>query len=80
MMHHDSLSVLKKLDKYFKLKPSSIGDPDIYIGAKVTKMTLKNNTWCWTLSPSKYVQEAVKNYKQALKDDYDRTYSLPKLP
>ena len=56
MIHHDSMSVLKKIDKYFKLKPSSVGDPELYLGAKVTKMNLVNKTWCWTLSPSKYVQ------------------------
>ena len=37
VIHHDSLSVLKRIDSYFTLKPSSVGDPDIYIGAKVTK-------------------------------------------
>ena len=75
MIHHDSLSVLKRIDLYFTLKPSSVGDPDIYLGAKVTKMNLSNGTWCWTLSPSKYVQEAVKNCEQALKD-LDRNYKL----
>ena len=78
VIHHDSMSVLKKIDKYFKLKPSSVGDPDLYLGAKVTKMKLMNNTWCWTLSPSKYVQEAVKNCEHALKESYDDIYKLPK--
>ena len=54
VIHHDSLSVLKRIDSCFKLKPDSIGDPDIYLGAKVKKMNLANGTWCWTLSPSKY--------------------------
>ena len=78
VIHHDALSILKKIDSYFKLKPTSVGDPDIYLGAKVTKMNLKNGTWCWTLSPSKYVQEAVKNCEQALKDTYGGTYKLLK--
>ena len=41
-------------------------------------MNLANGTWCWTLSPSKYVQEAVRNCKQALKDTYGVTHKLPK--
>ena len=77
VIHHDSLSVLKRIDSYFTLKSSSVDDPDIYLGAKVTKMNLSNGTWCWTLSPSKYVQEAVKNCEQALKD-LDGNYKLPK--
>ena len=50
----------------------------MYLGAKVKKMTLQNGTWCWSLRPSKYVQEAVRNCEQALKDTYDGTYKLPK--
>ena len=37
VIHHDSLSILKRIDSYFKLKPASIGDPDIYLGAKSNK-------------------------------------------
>ena len=50
VIHHDSLSILKRIDSYFQLKPASIGDPYIYLGAKVTKMNLANGTWRWTLS------------------------------
>ena len=46
LIHHDSLSILKIIDSYFQLKPTSIGDPDIYLGAKVTKTNLANRTWC----------------------------------
>ena len=35
VVHHDVMTTLMKIDKYFKLKPSSIGDPDIYLGAKL---------------------------------------------
>ena len=73
VIHHNSLSILKILDSYFKLKPSSTGDPGIYLGAKVRKMTLANGTWCWSLSSSKYVQEAVLNCEQALRDTYGGT-------
>jgi hypothetical protein len=33
--HHHSLLCLHEIDKYFKMKPGSIGDPDFYLGAKV---------------------------------------------
>ena len=35
VVHHDTMTTLMKIDKYLKLKPSSIGDPDIYLGAKL---------------------------------------------
>jgi hypothetical protein len=31
--HHAS-DVLQRIDKYFKLKPGSLGDPDIYLGVQ----------------------------------------------
>ena len=34
VLHRDTESVLSRIDKYFNLKPSSIGDPDIYLGTK----------------------------------------------
>ena len=39
---------------------------------------MDNNVWCWGLSPSKYVQEAVNNCKKHLSEEYDGKYSLPK--
>ena len=60
VVHHDAMTTLINIDKYFKLKPSSIGDPDIYIGANLKYTRAANGVWCWTLSPSKYVQEAAR--------------------
>ena len=47
--------LLARLDKYFKLKPSSVGNPTMYLGATVKKMTLDNGVSAWASSPSKYV-------------------------
>ena len=48
------------INKRFPLKAGSVGDPDIYLGAKPRKVTLANGVQA---SPNKYVQEAVKNVK-----------------
>jgi hypothetical protein len=50
------------------LKEGSVGDPDIYLGAKLRKVTLENGVEAWSMSPSKYVQEAVKNVKKYLQE------------
>ncbi len=34
-IHHDAMSVLNWIDKYLPLKPALVGDPDIYLGAKL---------------------------------------------
>ena len=35
---HDAESVLRIIDKYFKINTSLIGDPDIYLGFKFNKI------------------------------------------
>ncbi len=34
-IHHDPMSVMNEINGYLPLKPSSVGNPDIYLGAKL---------------------------------------------
>jgi hypothetical protein len=34
-IHHDPMSVMKEINGYLPLKPSSVGNPDIYLGTKL---------------------------------------------
>ena len=43
------------------MNPGSIGDPNMYLGAKLRKVVLENGVESWATSASKYVQEAVSN-------------------
>ena len=63
-IHHSAEEELNKIDKFFKMKAGSIGDPDIYLGAKVKAMKMSNGVTAWAISPSKYVNEAVNNYEK----------------
>ena len=45
VIHHDDEGIIISIDKYFKLEPISIGDPNIYLGAKLSKMRLNNGVW-----------------------------------
>ncbi len=58
-IHHDPMSVMNENNKYLPLKPSSVGDPDIYLGTKLKETRLPNGVMAWGLSPSKYVVQAV---------------------
>jgi hypothetical protein len=51
-MHHDPMTILDRINGYMPLKPSSVGDPDIYLGAKLKQTPLPNSVWAWGLSPS----------------------------
>ena len=81
---HDAISVLKQLDKYFQMKPGSIGDPDIYLGAKLRSVRLSNGVKCWSMSSAKYVQEPVRNIEDFIERNLEGrklkrnpTYSWP---
>ena len=78
VVHHDALSILERIYNYFTLKPTSIGDPDIYLGSKLRKTKLPNGVWCWSMRPSKYFQEALRNCEKHLKEHCNGKYSLLK--
>ncbi|KAL7526268.1 LOW QUALITY PROTEIN: hypothetical protein ACHAXR_003858, partial [Thalassiosira sp. AJA248-18] len=78
VVHHDAMSVLNKIDKYLKMKPSSKGDPGMYLGVKLKYTQTANGVWAWAMSPSKYVREAVTNCKKHLAESYDGRYTIPK--
>jgi hypothetical protein len=71
------MSVLNRIHHYLPLKPTSVGDPDIYLGAKVRLDQLTNGVFAWGLSPSKYVQQAVLNCEKHLRDHWNGRYRLP---
>ena len=58
---------LMEINKYFPLKPESVGSPRIYLGAKISKVQLPNGVEAYAMSMSQYVQEAVKNVEEHLK-------------
>ena len=60
--------MLRRLYKCFKLNPSPIGDPDIYLGSKLNKMRLDNRLWACANSPEGYVKESVTNVENYLSE------------
>ena len=72
----DAEGELHRLDRYFKMKEGSIGDPDIYLGGKITQMLVEgpNGDSClaWGISPTKYVSTAIENVEHYLKRNFDR--------
>jgi hypothetical protein len=53
-----------------------VGDPDIYLGAKLKETQLPNGVMVWGLSPSKYVIQAVKNCQLHLTEKLAGRYSI----
>ncbi len=71
------MPVLDKLDKYFTLKPSSVGNPSMYLGAKLKLTQMSNGVYAWGMSPTKYIKEAISNCEKHLKTNYDSRYAMP---
>ena len=42
VIRRGSDNVLRRIDNYFNINPSSIGDPHVYLGAKLKKNRLQN--------------------------------------
>ena len=68
---HDAMSVLKRLDNFFQMKPGSIGDLDIYLGAKLREVTLDNRVKCWSMSSAKYVKDDIRNVEEYIEENLD---------
>jgi hypothetical protein len=78
VIHHLPEDVIKKIDKYFPLKPGSVGKPDMYLGTKLREIMFTNVEKAWAMSPSKYVQESVSNCVKHVKANMSDMFSLPK--
>jgi hypothetical protein len=78
VIHHAAEDVLLCIDKYFKMKPGSIGDPDIYLGATIKKMHLQNGVEAWASSPSKYVWALINMVMKYLANLGDKQWKMPK--
>ena len=50
VIHHDSGRALHELDNFFKMKSGSIGDSNMYLGAKPRKVVLQNVVEAWANS------------------------------
>ena len=67
VISEDAEEILRnKLNKYFELKPISIGLTKMYLESRARKVKLDNEKISWAFSSSKYVQAAVKNLQSHL--------------
>jgi hypothetical protein len=75
-IHHDPMSVLNEISGYLLLKSSLVGEPDIYLGAKLKQTLLPNGVWAWGLCPSKYVNQAFKKCQTHLTKKLGEKYKI----
>ena len=60
---------LLQVEKYFPIKPASLGPPKTYLGGTVSKIQLPNGIHAWAFSSLQYVHEAVKSVEEHLEKE-----------
>ena len=63
---HDPMSTMKGIQEKFKLKDDKIEEPDVYLGASLTKINNESGHACWAMSSDKYCAAAVDNVTEVL--------------
>ena len=79
-IYHNGVSILKEIDKFFKMKPGLIGDPNVYLGTKLRKYTLPNGVIVWAISPSKYIHESIRSVEEYLMKEFRGRKLLKRAP
>ena len=60
------MTTMKGLKESFKLTDNKIEEPDVYLGASLSKMINESNKECWAMSADKYCATAVTNVTETL--------------
>lgn len=77
---HEPGRTMDSIRKTFKLKEDKAEEPDVYLGASLSKMTNGSGTECWTISSEKYVRAAVANVEGKLDKEGKRLPSRCQTP
>lgn len=62
----DPMKTMSGIQSNFKLKDDKIVEPDMYLGAQLSKMVTAEGVECWTASSEKYCRASVENVQATL--------------
>jgi hypothetical protein len=65
--------VMNDLGRLYELKPESVREPDLYLGANIEKVQLPDGRSEWAMTSRTYVKNAVKIVENLLAEDGDET-------
>ena len=68
---------VEQAGQVLQIEARMTGDQDMYLGAKLWQMTLRNDVVAWLIIPLKYVREAANNCAKHVKDNFPGKYTLP---
>jgi hypothetical protein len=66
---HEPIVLIDAVGEYYKVKPGSNKEPDIYLGVTVKKVQMPDGREVWATSPCDYIKNAIKTIKGLLAED-----------
>ena len=66
---HKAEAVLFEVTAFYRAKEGSMKDPEIYLGANISKLQLPDGREVWSSSPRDYVKNAVATVERLLEED-----------
>jgi hypothetical protein len=66
---HRAKDLIKMIGEYYKVKPGSDKEPEIYLGANIEKVQMPDSREVWASSPRDYVKNAIKTVEDLFKED-----------
>jgi hypothetical protein len=66
---HQPKLLIDAIGEYYKVKPDSDKEPEIYLGANAEKVQMPDGREFWATSPRDYVKNAIKTVESLLEED-----------
>ena len=84
LVYVDGILIIdKNLERFMNLlkenntvKPSSIGEPKVYLGADISKVYYLDGSYTWTMGSQSYVKEGIGNVKKQLQHNLKFNWKL----
>ena len=68
-LHHDPDTFVNRLAEVYRLKDSSVGETNRYIGANIEKVQLDDGSVAWSMKSGEYVTNSIQNLEDTLARD-----------
>ena len=68
-LHHDPDTFVNRLAEVYRLKDSSVGEPNRYLRDEIEKVHMDDSSVSWSMTSREYVTNAIRNLEDTLACD-----------
>jgi hypothetical protein len=80
VLSHEPKQTMDAIASLYRLEEGGVGEPEIYLGANISKHQLPDGCECWSMTGQDYVKNAVKNVKTTLEKEGMKLWSKANRP